>query len=95
VAARRKKRVGFFPKLILTIFIIYSIWTLVSLQVRIREQKAVVKDLTEQVETERAKNAELTQQAEAEPDDEYITQEAQEQGLEMPDTRVFVDVSGN
>ncbi|MBQ3055243.1 MAG: septum formation initiator family protein [Oscillospiraceae bacterium] len=95
MAARRKKRVGFFPKLILGIFIIYSIWTLVSLQVRIHEQKAVVKNLTEQVEAERAKNAELAQQAEAEPDDEYIKQEAQKQGLEMPDTRVFVDVSGN
>ena len=95
MAARRKKRVGFFPKLILGIFIIYSIWTLVSLQVRIHEQKAVVKNLTEQVEAERAKNAELAQQAEAEQDDEYIKQEAQKQGLEMPDTRVFVDVSGN
>ena len=95
MAERRKKRVGFFPKLILGIFIIYSIWTLVSLQVRIHEQKAVVKNLTEQVEEERARNAELTQQAEAEPDDEYIAHEAQKQGLEMPDTRVFVDVSGN
>ena len=95
MAERRKKRVGFFPKLILSVFIIYSVWTLVSLQIQIHEQTAVVKDLTEQVEVESARNAELKQQAEAEPDDEYIAQEAQKQGLEMPDTRVFVDVSGN
>ena len=95
MAERRKKRVGFLPKLILTVFIIYSVWTLVSLQIQIHKQKAVVESLTEQVEAERTKNAELTQQAEAEPDDEYITQEARKQGLETPDTRVFVDVSGN
>lgn len=93
--AERRKRVGFFPKLILTIFVIYSVWTIVSLQIQIHRQKAVVEDLTAQVEEERARSAELTQQAEAEPDDEYIKQEAQKQGLEMPDARVFVDVSGN
>lgn len=93
--AERRKRVGFFPKLILTVFIIYSVWTIVSLQIQIHRQKSVVNDLTAQVEEERARSAELTQQAEAEPDDEYIKQEAQKQGLEMPDSRVFVDVSGN
>ncbi len=95
MAARRKKRVGFFPRLILWIFIIYAVVTLVSLQIQIREQKSVVDDLTAQVEEAQAKNAELTQRAEAELDDEYIVSEAQKQGLAMPDERIYIDVSGN
>ncbi len=93
--AKRKKRVGFFPRLILGIFIIYSIFTLVSLQVKIREQKTIVEQLTTEVEEAQAKNAELTQQAETEADNEYIVSEAQKQGLAMPDERVYIDVSGN
>lgn len=93
--AKKKKRVGFLPRLILGIFIIYAIYTLISLQIQIRQQKEVVSNLTEQVEEAQAKNAELTQQAEAEPDAEDIVNEAQKQGLAMPDERVYIDVSGN
>ena len=93
--AKKKKRVGFLPRLILGIFIVYSIFTLVSLQMQIREQKKVVEQLTSEVEEATAKNAELTQQAETEVDNEYIVSEAQKQGLAMPDERVYIDVSGN
>ena len=93
--AKKKKRVGFLPRLILGIFIIYAIYTLISLQIQIRQQKEVVSNLTEQVEEAQAKNAELTQQAETEVDNEYIVGEAQKQGLAMPDERVYIDVSGN
>lgn len=95
MAAKRKTRVGFFPKLILGIFIIYAAVTLISLQIQIREQKTVVDQLTVQVEEAKTKNAELKQRAEAEVDDEYIVSEAQKQGLAMPDERVYIDVSGN
>ncbi|MBE6915801.1 MAG: hypothetical protein E7471_04125 [Ruminococcaceae bacterium] len=93
--AKRKKRVGFLPRLILGIFIVYSIFTLVSLQIKIQEQKNIVEQLTSEVEEAQAKNAELTQQAETEVDNEYIVGEAQKQGLAMPDERVYIDVSGN
>jgi len=93
--AKRKKRVGFLPRLILGIFIVYSIFTLVSLQIKIQEQKNIVEQLTSEVEEAQAKNAELTQQAETEVDNVYIVGEAKKQGLAMPDERVYIDVSGN
>lgn len=92
---REKKKTGFLPKLILVAFVIYSAVTLVTLQIKINEQKKQNEEISAQIEEERAKQTQLQQEFDAPIEDEYIIDEAHKQGYVMPDEQVFVDTSGN
>ncbi len=91
---KRKRKVGFFAKLIVLAFVIYSAVTLVSLQMKINAQRSSVSVLEKQVTEEKAKQTQLRQLLDDELDQSYVVSEAQKQGYAAPNERVFVDVSG-
>jgi cell division protein FtsB len=90
----KKRKVGLIPKLILLAFVIYSVVTLVSLQIKIKAQKSESERLQREIEAELSNQAQLKQIIEAPVDDEYIRTEAQKQGYAAPDEQIFVDTSG-
>lgn len=95
MAGRRKKRkVGIVPKIILFAFVIYSVFTLVSLQVKINAHRNEGERLNREIEQEQQKQAQLKQHVGAPVDDEYVRDEAQKQGYAAIDERIFVDTSG-
>lgn len=91
---RRKRRNGVFAKIIVFAFVIYSVATLISLQIKINDQRDTVSILQAQVDEEKEKQAQLSDILDDELDEEYIISEAQKQGYAAPNERVFVDVSG-
>ena len=91
---KQKHKVGFFAKLIVLAFVIYSAITLVSLQMKINAQRDNVRVLEKQVTEEKAKQTQLRQLLSDELDQAYVVSEAQKQGYAAPNERVFVDVSG-
>lgn len=92
---RKKKKTGIIPKLILATFVVYSAVTLVTLQMKINDQKEQNAIIAAQIEEERIKQAQLKQKNEAEISDDYIISEAQKHGYAAPNERVFIDTSGN
>ncbi len=91
---KKKKRVGIAIKIFIAVFSVYSAFTLVSLQIDIasaREQKVI---LTEQLELQKVRNAELEHIISAGRSEEYIARIARESlGYIFPGERVFVDIS--
>jgi len=92
---KRKKRKSLFPKILLTVFVIYAAGILISNQIKINRMESDSSALDELIATESMKKAQLEQVLSAEIDDDYITKEAQNQGYAAPNERVFVDVSGS
>lgn len=91
---RRKRKNGVFAKIIVFAFVIYSVATLISLQVKINnenETKSILQAQVDELETKKAENSDII---DGEPDKDYIVSEAQKQGYAAPNERVFVDVSG-
>ncbi len=91
---RRKRRNGLFSKIIVFAFVIYSVATLISLQVQINDKNEEKSILQVQIEEKNAEKAQLSGIIDEELDEEYIISEAQKQGYAAPNERVFVDVSG-
>lgn len=100
--ARRKAKKGrknkgsrmLFPKILLAAFVVYSIVTIISLQIDINSQEEKVSVLEGEVEQERIKQEQLTQILGDEIDEDYIISEAQKNGYAAPNERVFKDVAG-
>ena len=92
---RKKKKSGLFPKLILTAFVLYSAVTLISLQLKINDQKKQNQEIAALIEQEKTKQAQLKQKNQEELNDEYIIKEAEKQGYAAPTERVFIDTSGS
>lgn len=91
---RRKRRNGVFAKVIVFAFVIYSVATLISLQIKKNDLSDTASILQVQIEEQETKKAQLSGLLDEEPDKEYIISEAQKQGYAAPNERVFVDVSG-
>lgn len=81
-------------KILLLIFAVYAAYTLVSLQLQIREKSEDLKGLTQQVQARKVDNAELHEAIEEGVSDDYIAQVARDRlGYVTPGERVFVDTS--
>jgi len=91
---KRKVKSMIFPKILLVAFVVYSIVTLISLQIQRNDGEDNVAVLESQVKEERLKQEQLTQLLEDEVSDEYIVSEAQKSGYAAPEERVFKDVAG-
>lgn len=91
---KKKRKTGILPKIILIAFVVYSATTLISLQVKINDQRDAVKVLEQQIAAEEEKQTQLKQLLDDELDESYVVSEAQRQGYADPSERVFVDVSG-
>lgn len=92
---KRRRRKGLVSKLILSVFVIYASTVLISNYMEAGKIKAECASEDEQIETQSMRKAYLEEMLNTEPDEEYMTQEAQNQGYGAPDERVFVDSSGN
>ncbi|MBR5478681.1 MAG: hypothetical protein IKU84_00720 [Clostridia bacterium] len=83
-----------FAKITVAALVIYSIVTIISLQINIHSQEKQVSVLEGQVEEETMKKEQLTQIVGDDIDEEYIISEAQKNGYAAPNERVFKDVAG-
>ena len=92
---KRRRRKGLISKLILSVFVIYASTVLITNYIELGRMRAECASMDEQIRTKSMEKAQLEEILSIEPDEEYMTKEAQEQGYGAPDERVFVDSSGN
>lgn len=90
---QKKKRAGFFLKVVVATLAVYAAVTLVLLQIQINEQTARHRELLLQRDEQQQTNVALRSFTESELDNEAIAQIARDQlGLVLPDERLIVDV---
>ncbi len=83
-------------KLILLLFVVYTVGVLISNQVKANKYKNGIAELDEQIVSEQQTKKQLEQIVRSDAEDkEYLVQEAQNQGYAAPDERIFVDISAN
>ncbi len=91
---RKKRKNGVFAKIIVFAFVIYSVATLISLQIKKNDMNDTASILQVQVDEGKSKLAQTQDVLDDELDEDYVVSEAQKQGYAAPNERVFVDVSG-
>ncbi len=92
--SKKNKNRMLLPKILLAAFVVYSVVTIISLQINIHAQKEQVSLLEGQVEEKTMEKEQLTQIVGDDIDEEYIISEAQKNGYAAPNERVFKDVAG-
>ena len=80
---------GFFIKLLLVLFVVYTLVSFVKIQIQIREKKAVLDDLNEKITVQQEANAQKSELLENGINREYIARIARQHGYGMPDERVY------
>lgn len=87
-----KKNKKLYKRLLILIIAIYTIFTLVNQQKTLNQYSKNNKELTQQIEKQKAYNEELLQEKENVNSEEFIEQMAREK-LDMyyPNERVYVD----
>lgn len=91
---RRTRKVHIAVKIFVFAFSIYAAFTLVSLQLQIREKEKLVEDLQAQIDQQRMENRQIEDILENPDDTAYIAEIAREKlGYIAPGERVFVDIS--
>lgn len=91
---RKTRKVHPFVKIFVLAFAVYATFTLVSLQLKIRNKEKEKARLAELISDQELVNSEIRDILECEDDTEYIAQIAREKlGYVSPGERVFVDIS--
>ena len=85
---------GLFLKLGVLVFAVYAVYTIVSLQLQIKDKKAEGTELRSAVEEQQLKNAEIESIIENSDDPEYIAKIARDKlGYISPGEKVFVNIT--
>lgn len=85
----------FFVRFGLLLFCIYLVTAFVFVQMEIVEKKQQLKNLTQQADTQKAKNQELQRVIDAADKDVYMERVARERlNYVRPDEKVYIDMSG-
>ncbi len=93
---KRKKRVGLATKIFVAAFAIYAAYTLVSLQMTIREKQQEQDSLHDQLELQQLRNDELSDAVNGDNKEVFIEEIARESlDYVYPGEKVFVDISSN
>ena len=91
---RKNKGAGILLKSGVLLFAVYAIYTIISLQVQIRNKRIELSDLTDTVEQQELKNAEIEAIIENADDPEYIAKVARDKlGYVTPGEKVFVNIT--
>lgn len=91
---RKNKGTGTLMKVCMLLFAVYSVYTIVSLQLQIQSKKAEQEVLKTTVEEQKLKNAELEATIENSEDPAYIAKIARDKlGYVSPGEKVFVNVT--
>ena len=91
---RKNNRAGILLKTGVLLFAVYAIYTIISLQVQIRNKRIELSDLTDTVEQQELKNAEIEAIIENADDPEYIAKVARDKlGYVTPGEKVFVNIT--
>ena len=91
---RKNKGAGLLLKTGVLLFAVYAIYTIISLQVQIRNKRIELSDLTDTVEQQELKNAEIEAIIENADDPEYIAKVARDKlGYVTPGEKVFVNIT--
>ncbi len=91
---RKNKGAGILLKTGVLLFAVYAIYTIISLQVQIRNKRIELSDLTDTVEQQELKNAEIEAIIENADDPEYIAKVARDKlGYVTPGEKVFVNIT--
>lgn len=91
---RKNKGAGILLKTGVLLFAVYAIYTIISLQVQIRNKRIELADLTDTVEQQELKNAEIEAIIENADDPEYIAKVARDKlGYVTPGEKVFVNIT--
>ena len=95
--ASKTKRVGgsLLLKLVLLLFIVYSVINLTAAQVRLAKNRQQLAELQARQEALELSNAELKALLADGSDDDLIERALRENGYVRSDERVYVDVTGN
>ncbi len=95
--ASKTKRVGgsLLLKLVLLLFIVYSVINLTAAQVRLAKNRQQLAELQARQEALELTNAELKALLEEGSYDDLIERALRENGYVRSDERVYVDVTGN
>ena len=91
----KKRRVSIIIKIFIVIFAVNAAVSIIKLEVRINEKKDEQVQLTEKRDKLKTKNAELSDIADSEEDEDYIASIAREQlDYVYSGEQVFKDISG-
>lgn len=91
---KKNRGSGLFLKLGVFVFAVYAVYTIVSLQLQIKEKKAEGAELRSAVEEQQLKNAEIQSIIENSDDPEYIAKIARDKlGYISPGEKVFVNIT--
>ena len=91
---RKNKGAGILLKTGVLLFAVYAIYTIISLQVQIRNKRIELSDLTDTVEQQELKNAEIEAIIENADDPEYIAKVARDKlGYVTAGEKVFVNIT--
>lgn len=92
--AKKKKRVGLATKIFVVVFSVYAAFTLVSLQMEISAKRQEQEMLSQSLEAQQVRNAELEDVIGGAPNEDYIAKIARESlDYVTPGEIVFVDIS--
>ena len=87
-----RKNKKLYKQLLILVVTIYAIFTLVNQQKTLNQYSKNSKELTQQIEKEKAYNEELAKEKENVNSEEFIEQMAREKlGMYYPNERVYVD----
>ncbi len=92
---KKKHKVGFLPKLILVVFVVYASATLISNKVEANERRNEANKKDEIISNEQLRKMQLEELLSQEENDEYMRKLAEEQGYVDPNAIIFEDISGN
>lgn len=91
---RKTRRVHIAAKIFVLAFAVYAAFTLVSLQLEIREKEKKIARLQTEIEQQELENRQIQDVLDSADDTEYIAEIAREKlGYVAPGERVFVDIS--
>ena len=91
---RKNKGAGILLNSVVLVFAASAIYTIISLQVQIRNKRIELSDLTDTVEQQELKNAEIEAIIENADDPEYIAKVARDKlGYVTPGEKVFVNIT--
>ena len=91
---RKTRRVHIAAKLFILAFSVYAAFTLVSLQLQIREKEKKMAVLQAAIDQQKLENRQIQDILDNADDTEYIAEIAREKlGYVAPGERVFVDIS--
>ena len=89
------KKAGIITKLLLTVMVVYALFTIVTVRADIAAAQRDLAALTVQVEDAQRENARLEYEIEHSEDPETIEQIAREKlGLVRPGEKIFYDIGG-